>query len=134
MTTKSVLSLSQVSSLISQEKQEKQYPPVRQAFGCRSPTSMGVGKWDGAFVFADSENARVMAIFEDNKDYIGYVNNEYQASSQYYNFIDQGWKPMTVDDLKRTAGLKDITKETNLSVPPRDSFEILFWNLFAQFQ
>lgn len=114
-------------------KDKKEKASINQAFGCRSPTSKGIGKWDGAFVYMECthpKESKLIAVFDNNRDFIGDVFNQYQASVEYYKYIDQGWIPMTSDDLKKTANV-EITKETNLSVPLRETMEYQFWSLVS---
>ena len=41
-------------------------------FGCRSPQSTGVGKWDGAFIYIDQHRTKpkVAIIYDNNMKYV----------------------------------------------------------------
>jgi hypothetical protein len=70
-----------------------------------------VGSWDGAFVSENRWFNNVMAVFQDKKDYVGKANLMV-ASWYYYQYIDQGWIPMSIEDINTTAG------GDNLCSPP----------------
>lgn len=77
---------------------------TRYVFGCRKPGTE-IGGWDGAFVsefkICDLCN---YAIFQDQLDYVG-RGSILKASNTYYYYIDQGWLPMTLEDMQKTAGV-----------------------------
>lgn len=78
---------------------------ISKYFGCRSPNSKGVGCWDGAFVWVKSSDGKeVLGVFDNNMDHIGYPTEE-QAKKEYDKYIKKGWKPMSEEDIKLTAGV-----------------------------
>ena len=97
---------------------------VDRVFGCRSPSSKGIGKWDGAFVYCRDGLRQVIAYFEDNVDYI---NDEpvtfNDATKEYNSCIEKGWIPMSPEDLEKTSGVT-IEEHTKLDIPSVDDFDI----------
>ena len=93
---------------------------VDRVFGCRSPTSNGMGKWDGAFVYCREGIKSVIAYFEDNKDFINDSGVPIKdATKEYNNLISKGWIPMTHEDLMKTSGVT-IDEHTNTNIPEED--------------
>ncbi len=80
---------------------------VEYIFGCRNPSSAGIGKWDGAFVVCKSKNDQdiTAALFENNADFIGHPKTYDEAIAKYEGLIAQGWKPMGIEDLEKTTGV-----------------------------
>lgn len=99
--------------------------PLEYAFGCRHPESEE-GSWDKAFVFGKCIGGDVitMAMFDNGKDFVGYVTSYAYAYEYYQKYIDDGWRPMTAIDLQKTAGLTLETDKT-LVVPWKPCFT---WN------
>ena len=77
---------------------------VTKCFGCRHPESKGIGCWDGAFIWAKTSDGRKIGAMFDKTDFIGHPS-EKEAKKQYEEFIEKGWKPMTREDINKTAGL-----------------------------
>lgn len=73
-------------------------------YGCRHPDSMK-GSWDGALVVAKEGDHLVIGRFEQGMDFVGHVNNPYDAYQMYANYRDDGWLPMDDKDIFQTAGL-----------------------------
>lgn len=97
---------------------------VDRIFGCRSPSSKGIGKWDGAFVYCRDGLQQIMAYFEDNVDYINDEPITFNDVTKEYNkCIEQGWIPMTPEDLEKTSGVT-IDEHTKLDIPATDDFDI----------
>lgn len=103
-------------------------PVMLHTFGCRSPKSKGVGKWDGAFVYCEGSNGyflwifpvtkKVAGMFENGMDFIydGSKGDTYEYSvKEYYKLISEGYIPMTPEDISQTAGLR-IDNTTKLTV------------------
>ncbi len=88
---------------------------IFHTFGCRSPTSAGTGKWDGAFLYAETYSQKTVGVFKDRIDYIGNGNDFDVVIDTYNKLISEGWQPMSVEDIEKTAGIK-ISNETNLIV------------------
>jgi hypothetical protein len=86
------------------------------AIGCRSPNSKGIGHWDGAFVFCKSDNIQILALFQNNMDYINTKTSFSDFVKEYNTYISKGWTPMSTDDLTKTAGCR-IDKNTQLNIP-----------------
>ena len=102
------------------------------AFGLRAPESEGIGKWDGAFVYAAVEDTKVVAVFYNKMDHIGHPDNMDEVYKQYDLLRKGGWKPMSIHDLNKTAGIQ-ITKHTNLQ--PRDASLLTYIiNTFVHFR
>lgn len=93
-----------------------------RAFGCRSPKSQGIGRWDGAFVYCRSGLKGMSAYFENNMDYIGGCPIN-QAIKEYNKCLIEGWLPMTEQDLSKTAGIT-IDQYTNISAPQDNESEL----------
>lgn len=86
-------------------------PKIEYAFGCRDPTTQK-NQWNRAFVVAKSKNQNIiMCLFENGMDYIGHPLTYENALISYNNYINEGWKPMDIDDLEKTAGIT-IDKDT----------------------
>ena len=80
--------------------------PRITAYGCRSPESQGCGYWDGAFVAAiRPDPAGVTAVlFDGGRDYVG-VATSALALETYQSLVDRGWKPMSMEDIRKTSGI-----------------------------
>ncbi len=89
--------------------------PVLLTFGCRIPQT-ALGSWDGAFVYAETKQVRISAVFQNGMDYVGHPNNLVDELRKYKKFIKQGWIPMTRQDIEKTAGIQ-IDVNTNRDVP-----------------
>lgn len=90
-------------------------------FGCRSPTSKGIGKWDGAFVYCRNIFlCQMMVYFEDE---VYYISKEpvtlNDAVKEYNTRIKEGWLPMSPKDLEETCGVV-IDEYTKLDIPLRE--------------
>jgi hypothetical protein len=108
---------------------------INQVFGCRSPTSEGEGKLDGAFIFCDFYN-------KDKYDKTSIIFNEYnytkshdtvdEALVDYNKLISQGWVPMTLDDIKKTSDIQhgEITNDTIIGPNKGVKKEYQMSNLF----
>jgi hypothetical protein len=80
--------------------------PRITAYGCRSPESRRCGYWDGAFVAAlHPDPAGVTAtLFEGGRDYVGPPTSAL-ALETYQSFVDRGWKPMSIKDIRKSSGI-----------------------------
>jgi len=79
---------------------------VSTAFGCRSPCSEGPGHWDGACVLVCSQDDTwVGAVFSEGKDFVTHPKDLAEAVSLYRLLTSKGWTPMSVDDIRTTAGV-----------------------------
>ena len=74
---------------------------ARRILACRDPRSKGLGEWDGALIIV--ENTTIM--FIENKDFIGHPSYE-EAKETYLEYIEQGWIPMTREDIKETCNFE----------------------------
>lgn len=96
---------------------------IDRVFGCRSPSSKGIGKWNGAFVYCRDRLRQMIAYFDDNVDYI---NDEpitfNDAKKEYNSCIKKGWIPMSPEDLEKTSGVT-IDEHTKLDIPDTDDFD-----------
>lgn len=64
------------------------------------------GTWTGAWVAGKDENGKVVAaVFEDNMDYIANDLAWKLVISQKNKFEEDGWQPMTREDIRKTAGI-----------------------------
>lgn len=77
------------------------------SFGLRSPTSKGIGSWDGAFVGGMSPNGKIFgAFFVDDTDFISDSTLTIDKLKEAYDgLLQKGWHPMTKEYIKKTAGL-----------------------------
>lgn len=87
-----------------QRMQERPKPELEYVLGCRRPGSEGC---DGVFVVAKEAASKFItsAIFEGGADYIGHPETDDEARGKYDSFVDEGWIPMTPDDIKACAGV-----------------------------
>lgn len=77
------------------------------SFGLRSPTSKGLGRWDGAFVSGITTEGKLFsALFEDNMDFVSDSTLTIETIRKTYDELkNKGWKPMTKEDIRQTAGI-----------------------------
>ena len=87
--------------------------PADRAFGCRDP-STALGSWSKAYVFCQQGDTRVGAVFDGGKDYVGHPTLE-EAGEQYAKFIEDGWVPMTTEDVIKTSGIT-MGDDTDMTV------------------
>lgn len=91
--------------------------PVEMIFGCRDSLSQGEGYWDGAFVVIKCKNGQLRTyFFKDGFDSVEEPGNITNALKVYNSYLQQGWKPMTVDDATKTTGVI-IDNATSLRPP-----------------
>lgn len=86
---------------------------VEWVLGCRDPKSKPFS-WDKAFVVAKLANRDEItgALFQDGTDFIGHPKSYEDACNDYKVYINKGWKPMTIGDLKKTSGMTTIDDST----------------------
>lgn len=75
---------------------------MSQLLGCRAPSSRGVGISDNVFMYVASDEITKTVLFENGA--FRFLDND--KFLEYYNyFLDRGWRPMTLRDLRLTSGL-----------------------------
>ena len=87
--------------------------PADRAFGCRDPSTT-LGSWSKAYVFCQQGDTRVGAVFDGGKDYVGHPTLE-EAGEQYAKFLEDGWVPMTTEDIIKTSGIT-VGDDTDMTV------------------
>lgn len=87
---------------------KQKQPKIEYVFGCRHPDSEKES-WDRAFIVTKPVGCSVMitsALYNNNMDYLGHPLTYNKALVSYNKYIKKGWKPMSVDDLKKTCGVQ----------------------------
>ena len=81
---------------------------AQQVWGLRKPGT-NLGRWDGAIVLIQFTNDQCMiGLFENGMDYISDCKVDHSVlKGQYDKYQREGWQPMTKEDIRKTAGLKD---------------------------
>jgi hypothetical protein len=85
---------------------EDQLPESRIILGCRSPQSMGAGKWDGAFVYIYQNRTKRAIIYDNNMEYISPNIPLEKAIKIYNDYLKQHWIEMTEEDILKTANMQ----------------------------
>ena len=80
---------------------------LSNVFGCRDPMSKGLGHWDGAYIYFQTKNSdsNFSFFFIDHNFYFDSETDAEMAAIQYTIHVRQGWRPMTLDDIKKTTGI-----------------------------
>jgi hypothetical protein len=88
-----------------QRMQDRPKPELEYVLGCRRPGSEGC---DGVFVVAKETESKFItsAVFEGGTDYIGHPDTDEAARKTYDGFVDDGWVPMTPEDIRACAGVE----------------------------
>lgn len=82
-----------------------------KGIGLRKPGTTE-GTWSGAVVFIldEDNNPRSSGLFESNMDFVcsrdKLTLENFRTS--YNEYKDLGWKPMSKQDIEKTAGIKDV--------------------------
>lgn len=87
-------------------------PVAELLFGCRHPESKSLS-WDRAYVVVKLKNMLeiTFALFNNGEDSVNKTRNIDEAFNNYDNYIDKGWVPMTIEDLREISGT-EIDNET----------------------
>lgn len=82
--------------------------PRRRVVGMRRPGTPE-GAWQDAYVAGiDSNGGITAAYFENNRDYIGHPASWAEVERELHALAQKGWMPMTRDDLRSTAGIRNF--------------------------
>lgn len=68
----------------------------------RKPGTQG---WNGAFVAVRTNGGTTVAVFENNRDFIGNNVTDAELSEMVEGFQSEGWLPMDREDVRLTAGV-----------------------------
>lgn len=79
---------------------------MKYPIGLRKPGTKE-GTWTGAYVAgAESLLGPIFeAVFEDGKDFVAAHRSWFPVYRAKAEFIKQGWKPMTRQDIRKTSGI-----------------------------
>ena len=76
--------------------------------GLRDPATF-LGDWKGAFVYAEleGEDGCAGAWFLNNQDWTFRNKPLTEVENIVEGYVGKGWQPMTLEDIKETAGVQD---------------------------
>ena len=72
--------------------------------GIRDPATQE-GTWKGAYVAGSNNGTLYSAVFDKNADYVKRPRNRKEIFDTIAAFREKGWKDMSPQDIKLTAGI-----------------------------